>query len=123
MNIIGTVKRLVPKAKVKELKGLIELKQEQKELATKLTGQKKALKESHRAYGRGEEGAKPWNEEYKKDRMKYEFRHKHIAYCLLRGTEMEKIEQPAEDNKPSEKRIKEIMEEYKNEKDVCYSEE
>lgn len=34
---------------------------------------------------------------FKKSR---EFRHKHIAYCLLRGREYEEIEQPRKDNKP-----------------------
>lgn len=38
-----------------------------------------------------------------------EFRHHHIAHCLLRGRKMEEIERPAEGNEPSEYLIKQIM--------------
>ena len=43
---------------------------------------------------------------------KYEFRHRHIAYCQLRGRLRHEIEQPAPDNLPNEKYIEEIMEEH-----------
>lgn len=43
---------------------------------------------------------------------KYEFRHKHIAYCQLRGRLRIQIEQPASDNLPNEKYIEEIMEQH-----------
>lgn len=39
----------------------------------------------------------------------YEFRHHHIAYCLLRGRSMEEIEKCAEDNKPSEYYVEQIV--------------
>ena len=119
MNIIS---QLISKKEVKESKNLYDLKREQKEAAINLKEQKKTLKDSFRAYSKGE-NVTPWSEEYKKNKTKFEFRHRHIAYCLLRGTELAKIEQPAEDNQPSSKRIMEIMEEYKNEKDVCHCEE
>lgn len=32
----------------------------------------------------------------------YRYRHRHIAYCELRGTPREKIELPRENNEPSE---------------------
>lgn len=45
-------------------------------------------------------------------KLKYEFRHKHIAYCLLRGRVINEIETPAENNKPNELYIKEIFNAY-----------
>lgn len=47
-----------------------------------------------------------------------EFRHKHIAYCLLNGTPMERIEVKT-NNPPDQERIKEAMEHYGQ--DVCAS--
>jgi hypothetical protein len=41
-------------------------------------------------------------------RRKYEFRHRHIAYCELNGRKREKIERPALDNLPNEKYIEKI---------------
>jgi len=111
MNIIDRI------IKKKEYKSLYDLKEEQKEAAVSLKKAKAALKEMYRARQTA------WAQDSKVYKMKFEFRHKHIAYCLLRGTDLEKIEQPAEDNQPSSKRIGEIMEEYKNEKDVCNCEE
>lgn len=43
----------------------------------------------------------------------WEFRHRHIAYCLLRGRTMEQIERKTrEDNHPSERLIDKYKEEY-----------
>ena len=48
-----------------------------------------------------------------------EFRHRHIAYCLIRGRTMEQIEnvdrnvEPYCYNKPNQKRIDKYIEEYK----------
>jgi len=53
-------------------------------------------------------------------KLKHEFRHKHIAICLLRGVPRDVIEHPAENNKPDENLIKEIYDAY-IEKDVCVS--
>lgn len=43
---------------------------------------------------------------------KYEFRHRHIAYCQLRGRLRIQIEQPASDNLPNEKYIERIIEQH-----------
>jgi len=51
---------------------------------------------------------------------RHEFRHRHIAYCQLRGRERYQIEVPAENNLPNETYIKEIMAEHEN---VCASAE
>lgn len=42
-------------------------------------------------------------------RMKYEFRHRHIAYCIYRGRELEQIERPAEDNSPNMDYVQKII--------------
>ena len=39
---------------------------------------------------------------------KHDFRHRHIAYCELRGTPRHLIEQPRENNKPNEDKIRQI---------------
>jgi hypothetical protein len=45
-------------------------------------------------------------------RRKYEFRHRHIAYCELNGRKREEIEQPALDNLPNEDYIESIKAEH-----------
>jgi len=45
-------------------------------------------------------------------RLQHEFRHKHIAFCLLRGRGREQIETPAKDNPPNEDVIAEKLSEY-----------
>lgn len=42
---------------------------------------------------------------YGLERKRYDARHMHIAYCELRGRTREQIEQPAEDNLPSQSHI------------------
>lgn len=49
-------------------------------------------------------------------RLSNEFRHKHIAYCLLRGRSYEQIEQPRDNNKPDMIYVQMIMEEYGQQK-------
>lgn len=51
----------------------------------------------------------------------YEARHKHIAYCLLRGTPYEKVEPKVrEGNEPNWPRINKIMEAYREQPEaVC----
>lgn len=44
--------------------------------------------------------------------MRNEFRHRHIAWCLIRGKDMEMIEKPAIDNPPNSKLIDKYKEEY-----------
>ena len=59
------------------------------------------------------------------DRLRYEVRHHHIAYCLLRGRSMEEIESsPNEGNAPNASYIDEIKmliepQEVAYEKAVC----
>lgn len=53
-----------------------------------------------------------WQVELEKVRRSYEFRHKHIAYCQLRGRLRHQIEQPAPNNLPNEDYIQEIMDKH-----------
>lgn len=74
-----------------------ELKQHIKELAKEIR-EKKGLRKS------SQYGLVPGL-----DRLRYEARHHHIAYCLLRGRTMEQIEpKTREDNKPHTSYIDEI---------------
>jgi len=47
------------------------------------------------------------------------YRHKHIAYCQLRGRERSEIECPASPHKARESAIDAYMEEYRDGNDVC----
>lgn len=46
------------------------------------------------------------------NRLKYEFRHLHIAYCELRGRKRERIENPSIYNIPNQKYIDSIKKEF-----------
>jgi len=59
------------------------------------------------------------NLQYSHIHLKRDYRHKHIAYCMLRGRTYEQIEQKCrENNKPNMDIVKEIMDEY-SKSDVC----
>jgi len=60
-----------------------------------------------------------WEIELKKNKLSYEFRHKHIAYCQMRGRLRYQIEQPAPNNLPDENYIEEIVHKYG--KTLCIS--
>ena len=83
-----------------------ELKSELKELAKEIRYWKSKRKLDNR-------GDYPlWDIEARIRRRKYEFRHRHIAYCQLRGRLRIQIEQPALDNLPNERYIEGIMYEH-----------
>ena len=48
--------------------------------------------------------------EYKIKKLKWKFRHHHIAICELRGRTRDQIEKPRENNKPSQWYIDQIKE-------------
>jgi hypothetical protein len=85
-----------------------ELKQELKAQAIEIRSKKDEIKETFRS------GGYAGNLQNYVTDIRSEFRHKHIAYCLIKGTKREEIETPAEDNLPNESRIMQIVEEYKN---------
>jgi len=94
-----------------------ELKQELKDLAKEL----RYWKSKRKLPARQELGKALWEVESAIYWRRREFRHKHIAYCQLRGRERYKIERPADDNLPNEATIERIMAEHA--KDVCASAE
>lgn len=56
-----------------------------------------------------------WNYDIERDirKAKYEFRHQHIAYCLIRGRSYEQVESKVrENNEPNQDYIKQLLEEY-----------
>ncbi len=89
-------------------KPIYALKEEQKKLVTKIRSNKK--------------------EGLSSEVERYTFRHQHIAYCELRGRARWQIEKPADHNKPDERYINTIKQEYiekikewrcQNEENVC----
>ena len=48
-------------------------------------------------------------------RVQNEYRHKHIAYCLVHGTSYDRIENPSEGNKPDMDWVNKLASEYKDE--------
>lgn len=51
--------------------------------------------------------------------LSWTYRHKHIAYCLLRGTPYERIESPADGNEPDQETIQEVLDAYKENVRAC----
>ena len=91
---------------------LLKMKEEQKELARRIRSGKRGRKPALR-----DDEDPDWNNLYWN---KYVFRHKHIAYCTIRGRSRQQIECPRKDNLPDEDYIKSFIEEF-NEA-VCVSE-
>jgi len=94
---------------------LSEVKAKQKELAKEI----RKLKSMRKLGNRGKYPL--WKIESKLYRAKYEYRHKHIAYCLIRGRSRLEIEQPKVDNLPNENYLQQLQEEY--ETVICVSAE
>lgn len=90
---------------------LSEVKTKQKELAKQI----RTLKAQRPLKNRGELSL--WQIESALYNAKYEYRHRHIAYCMLRGTQRCAIERPKSGYEPNERYIKSLLEEY--EEAVC----
>ena len=89
-----------------------QLKAELKALAKEI----KLWKFLRKPANREDTRLKQWDVDFNVFKYKREFRHKHIAYCLLRGRQYEEIEQPREDNKPDMIYVNMVMEEYEQPK-------
>lgn len=86
-----------------------ELKEILKKEAKALTALKAEIKEKMR------NGEDTWREQGNLYSNKYTWRHKHIAYCLLKGRTYEQIERKCgEDNKPNQRLIDKYKEEVTN---------
>jgi hypothetical protein len=84
-----------------------ELKSELKQLAKEIREWKRNRKLDKRI----ELKIPLWQIELKVSQRKYEFRHKHIAYCLLRGRRYEEIELKT-NTPPDFKYVDKIREKY-----------
>lgn len=92
-----------------------ELKIELKSMANDIRVNKHGMKD----YQRDNNGCQGsfWYSLYK---LRYEYRHKHIAYSMLRGRKYEEIESKSTIVRPNFNYIKEIMDAHKEiPQDVC----
>ena len=102
------------------------LKNELKLLSESIRKSKTSLKDCQRRTGQaGEWEGQPGYSKYFSYsgdvyKAKYEVRHRHIAYCLLRGRTIEQIEIPDKNNQPVMRYIERIQNEYREE-NVCVS--
>jgi hypothetical protein len=100
------------------------LKSELKDLAELIRKSKSSLKDCQRRTGQaGEWEGQPGYSKYFNYispvvNGKYQFRHKHIAYCMLRGRTIEQIEIPAKDNQPDLSYVERIKNDF-SEENVC----
>lgn len=82
------------------------IKEELKALGQKIGKQKLERKEQCR------KGTSTWKIDANIEANKKEFRHKHIARCLLKGLDYAEIEQPHKNNKPDWYAIDEYKSQY-----------
>ena len=86
----------------------IIIKEDLKDLARKIREKKDELKK----YQRKNKGYASYRQYSEIQEAQEEFRHKHIARCLLKGLRYEQIEQPKEGNTPYWTRIEKYKDEF-----------
>jgi hypothetical protein len=87
------------------------IKENQKKLAKELRTTKNLFKKMQKDGNTN--CSEFWNVDNKKDKLKIEFRHRHIAYCILRGRTIEEIERKTrEDNKHNQRLVEQYINEY-----------
>jgi hypothetical protein len=91
----------------------IELKKELKHLVEQIKTAKVDLK-SYQKSNRGCDGGNY----FVLFKLRHEYRHKHIAYCMMKGRCYDVIEKPAENNKPDMQYVKELIDTYGTEKAI-----
>jgi len=89
-------------------KWIDETKQWLKSTAIKIKKAKSEFKDIQRA----NQGIS-WKDYRKVADLRYDFRHRLIAYCVVRGVERDRIEKPSEDNLPDEDYISRLV--------ICYA--
>ena len=90
---------------------ILKIKEELKAEAKKIRRLKIDCKNTQRGIHTGE---KVWQEDV--SRARYVWRHKHIAYCLLRGRKIEDIERKVrEGNEPNQRLIEKHIEAFTSE--------
>jgi hypothetical protein len=97
------------------VKNIWTLKNELKQLASELRSDKAETKTAQKAG----DSVKACTLQYKILRKRKTYRHKHIAYCLIRGRSYEQIEQHCrKGNEPDQNLIQELIREYRAD-NVC----
>lgn len=91
----------------KDERTIWDLKNELKEQATNIKVTRPKMKEMQRLND-PEASSTQWGLQLES----WVYRHKHIAYCIERGTEYEAIEKPREGNEPDWSYIRNIREEF-----------
>lgn len=88
-------------------KTIQNIKQELKALAATIKTTRPEFKDAQRS------GESLWKLDQTIKSSIYNFRHKHIAYCLLRGRTRDQIEQPTEENLPNEEYLTTLLDAYR----------
>lgn len=97
----------------------LKTKEELKVIAARIKETRPKFKEGQRT---NDNNAWRMNMQLIKDA--YDFRHKHIAYCMLRGRKYEEIERSFRPyNQPNMKLVTKLMEEIKNENENVHPSE
>lgn len=96
---------------------LAELKIELKTLAASLKEKKPAFRKMQSDRSKFTEAKAPTENEITNAMhhlwdAKYNYRHKHIVYCMIRGRSRDEIEQPSESNMPDENFIVTLLKRY-----------
>jgi len=81
-------------------------------IKSELKSEGKAIKELKKEVKEHQRLGSAWRSQLKLLESKRDFRHKHIAYCELRGTPRDLIEKPRNNNKPNEDIIQRIKDYY-----------
>jgi len=85
---------------------ILKVKKQQKELAKQI----RKLKVQRKLKNRN--GRSLWSIESELFKLKYEYRHQHIAYCIICGRERYEIENPRPGNEPNERYLDALLGEY-----------
>lgn len=78
--------------KDEKIQKLKQIKHELKDLATEIRTHRAGRKETSPTHDQYDQSHDFW--------LSHRYRHRHIAYCLARGTAYEEIESPRADNTP-----------------------
>jgi hypothetical protein len=80
-----------------------QLKAELKHLAVQIKTKRPAYRKAQST------NTSTWQMLAELEKAVYEFRHRHIAYCTLRGRLRDQIEKPRPENKPNEKYVADLI--------------
>jgi hypothetical protein len=91
------------------------VKEEQKQLAQNLKQAKLEFKDKQRNH------TVTYKDHWNLAKLQSDFRHRHIAYCLIKGRSYEQIEQPKEGNEPDFQTVDRYQVEFKEKLETYYA--